>query len=219
MRIAALADIHSNLPALEAVFEAMPPVDTVLCVGDIVGYYPWPAEALEQIRDRNIPCVQGNHDRAVAQESSFRFNSMAKAGVDLALNQLSDEQRDWLAGLPQYRHVHDGRIAMVHGHPADPDRYTYPDAFHSDLLGEEELLLLGHTHIQHAAVVEGGIIVNPGSVGQPRDGDPRASFSVIDLESHTVDERRVDYNIERVIREVSAKGLPEELGTRLRMGQ
>lgn len=219
MRIAAIADIHGNLPAFEAVLEAMPPVDAIVCAGDIVGYYPWPSAVIELIRDRNIPTVQGNHDRAVASETGFRFNAMASAGVEYALDQLSESQRNWLATLPTTRSACDGKVVIAHGHPDDPDRYTYPEDFSADLLGDESLLVLGHTHVQGSVVLPDGMIVNPGSVGQPRDGRPGAAFSIVDLGRQTVSEQRVDYNIDRVVDAVASANLPPELGQRLKNGR
>lgn len=219
MRIGAIADLHGNRPALEAVFADMPPVDRLVCAGDVVGYNPWPAWCVETIRDRDIPCVQGNHDRAVATGDARGFNPMAKAGVTYAREQLSEDALGWLRRLPIDRSLLDERVRLVHGHPDDPDRYTYPAEFGPGMLRGEELLIIGHTHVQHAAVYDDGIVLNPGSVGQPRDGDPRAAYAVVDLADRSVDERRVAYDIDDVQAAVSAAGLPERLGTRLREGR
>ncbi|MEM4780882.1 MAG: metallophosphoesterase family protein [Halalkalicoccus sp.] len=219
MRVGLVSDIHANRIALDAVLDDMPPVDRLFCAGDVVGYNPWPAECLETVRERGIPTVLGNHDRAVASDTAFRFNVMAKAGVEHARRELSDEQLDWLARLPEERTELDGRVKLVHGHPENPDHYTYPDEFSSDLLGEEELLVMGHTHVQAHAVYGTGIVCNPGSVGQPRDGDPRAGYAVVDLDNREVYERRVEYDVDRVIEAVSEAGLPERIGSRLREGR
>ncbi|MFC6905384.1 metallophosphoesterase family protein [Halalkalicoccus tibetensis] len=219
MRVGLVSDIHANRVALEAVLEDMPAVDRLFCAGDVVGYNPWPADCLETVRERGIPTVMGNHDRAVASDTAFRFNAMAKAGVEHARRELSDEQLEWLAGLPEERTELDGRVKLVHGHPEDPDHYTYPGEFGPDLLEEEELLVLGHTHVQGHAVYEEGIVCNPGSVGQPRDGDPRAAYAVVDLDDRSVEERRVEYDVERVVEAVERAGLPGSIGSRLREGR
>jgi predicted phosphodiesterase len=161
----------------------------------------------------------GNHDRAVAGGGNFRFNSMAGAGVEHARDQLSDAQVAWLAGLPDDRREFDGRVKVVHGHPADPDRYTYPAEFSPTLLGDEDVLVMGHTHVQHAEQYGEGIVLNPGSVGQPRDGDPRAGYAVLDLDALSVETHRVEYDVERVVDAVDAAGLPERIGSRLRRGE
>ena len=222
MKVGLISDIHSNRVALEAVLADMPPVDEVLCAGDVVGYNPWPADCVDALRERDVPTVMGNHDAAVAAETPFRFNGMAEAGVEHAENQLSDDQLEWLASLPSERHECDGRVKLVHGHPDDPDRYTrytYPREFSPRLLGDEDVLVLGHTHVQGVKKFAEGIVVNPGSVGQPRDGDPRAGYAVVDLEALTVDARRVEYDIEAVQDAVAEAGLPERIGTRLARGK
>ena len=219
MRIGVIADVHANEVALEAVLADVPPVDGLVCAGDVVGYNPWPAECVEAIRDRGVPTIMGNHDRAVASGTSFRFNRMAAAGVEHARAALSEAQLEWLRGLPAERQAFDGRLKVVHGHPEDPDRYTYPAEFGPDLLGDEDVLVMGHTHLQHHETYDEGIVLNPGSVGQPRDGDPRAAYAVVDLEAGRVEERRVEYDVERVVAAVAAADLPERIGTRLRAGE
>ncbi len=219
MHVGVISDIHANRVALDAVFEDMPSVDALVCAGDIVGYNPWPGDCVEAVREREIPTVMGNHDRAVATGTTFSFNSMAGAGVEYAREELKDEQVNWLETLPTERTVFDGRMKIVHGHPDDPDRYTYPDLFSADLLNEEDVLVLGHTHVQHHETYDEGIVMNPGSVGQPRDGDPRAAYATLDLDSMTVEEHRVEFDIESVERAVNEVGLPESIGSRLRKGR
>jgi diadenosine tetraphosphatase ApaH/serine/threonine PP2A family protein phosphatase len=121
--------------------------------------------------------------------------------------------------LPDERTLLDGRVKLVHGHPDDPDRYTYPGDFGPDLLGDEDLLVMGHTHVQHHEAYDEGLVVNPGSVGQPRDGDPDAAYAVVDLDAGTVDERRVSYDVDRVAAAVREAGLPRRLGERLYEGR
>ncbi len=215
----AISDIHGNEPALEQVLSDMPEVDRLVCAGDVVGYNPWPRACIQRIRDEAIPTVQGNHDRAVATGSGFRFNVMAQAGVEYARQELNGRDLGWLETLPTREEIEDGQIAIVHGHPDDPDRYTFPDDFGSHLLEAEEVLVLGHTHVQHHEVFPEGIVVNPGSVGQPRDGDPRAAYAVIDLEERRVEEHRVEYDIDVVCERIHEAGLPRALGDRLRDGR
>ena len=167
MRLGVISDIHGNLPALNAVQDAMPPVEQVVCAGDVVGYNPWHAECLEAIRGDDIPTVQGNHDREVAGDGRPRFTALALAGVRHAREQLTDDQRAWLRSLPLERTVAGGRVKLVHGHPDDPDRYTYPDEFDPAMLNGEDVLVMGHTHVQGAETFDEGIVLNPGSVGQP----------------------------------------------------
>ncbi|ATW88667.1 putative phosphoesterase [Halohasta litchfieldiae] len=224
MRFGIISDIHGNLPAFEAVCEAMGPVDRLLCAGDVVGYNPWPAACIDRVRELGAVTVRGNHDRAVAFDGGRRFNSMAKAGVRHAREELGDVDMEWLRSLPTEQFVADGRIHMVHGHPEDPDRYTYSSEFSASMIGEGvEIVMLGHTHVQEYRTFEGGIVLNPGSVGQPRNGDPKAAFAVVELDengdSPTVMEHRVDYDIDRVIEAVEEAGLPKQIGTRLQAGK
>jgi putative phosphoesterase len=219
MRLGLISDVHGNRVALEAVLDDMPAVDRLLCAGDVVGYNPWPAECVAAVRGRDVPTVMGNHDRAVASETSFGFNSMAQAGVEYAREHLDESALAWLAGLPDERTLLDGRVKVVHGHPADPDRYTYPADFAPGMLDGEELLVMGHTHVQHHAVFAEGMLVNPGSVGQPRDGDPDAAYAVVDLAERAVTEHRVSYDVDRVATAIEEVGLPRRLGQRLYEGR
>ncbi|USZ66783.1 metallophosphatase family protein [Halorussus salilacus] len=219
MKVGVLSDIHSNEVALEAVLADADDAEAFVCAGDVVGYNPWPAECVAVVRERGIPTVMGNHDRAVATGTAFRFNSMAKAGVEHARQRLSEDQRGWLAALPDERREFDGRVKVVHGHPNDPDHYTHPEEFSADLLGDEDVLILGHTHVQHHEVYDEGIVMNPGSVGQPRDGDPRAAYAVLDLDDLTVEQRRVEYDVEEVQEAVEEVGLPSRIASRLSDGR
>jgi putative phosphoesterase len=219
MQVGLISDIHGNEVALDAVLDEMPPVDALLCAGDVVGYNPWHAECVAAVRTREVPTVMGNHDRAVAGETNFSFNNLAGAGVRHARETLEEGQHEYLASLPEQRRECDGRVKVVHGHPDNPDRYTYPAEFGPDLLGEEEILVMGHTHVQHHEIYDEGVVVNPGSVGQPRDGDPRAAFAVVDLADRSVSEHRVAYDIDRVLEAVRDAGLPERIGTRLGDGR
>ena len=222
MRVALLSDVHGNEVALSTVLDDLPEVDRVVCAGDVVGYNPWPAACVETVRDRGIPTVVGNHDRAVANDTGFRFNDMAAAGVDYARAELDDDQIGWLEGLPRDRTLADGRLCVVHDHPERQDHYTMPDEFDPSLLaaaGDPDVLVLGHTHVQHHETFAEGVVVNPGSVGQPRDGDPRAAYAVVDLDDLSVTQHRVSYDIDAVDDAVSEAGLPEKIGKRLHLGK
>jgi putative phosphoesterase len=219
MLVGIVSDIHANRIALDAVLDDMPAVDALLCAGDVVGYNPWPAECVETVRSRDVPTVMGNHDRAVVTGTGFGGNGMADAGVRYARNELDDAAIEWLADRPDSRHCLDGRVRLVHGHPDDPNRYTYPSMFSPRLLGTEDVLIMGHTHVQAHETYDDGIVMNPGSVGQPRDRDPRAAYAVVDLDAMTVDERRLEYDVDAVVEAVEAAGLPEQTGTRLRKGR
>ena len=229
MKVGLVSDVHANRVALAAVLSDMPPVDALVNAGDVVGYNPWPRECVEAMWDPSavvdsapagpVATVMGNHDRAVHHDTGFRFNGMAQAGVAHARAELGEEHLEWLGELPDERTLFDGRLKVVHGHPEDPDRYTYPGTFGPELLGEEEVLVLGHTHVQAAERFEEGVVVNPGSVGQPRDRDPRAAYATLDLDAAEVELHRVAYDVEAVQEAVDAAGLPEQVGGRLTKGR
>jgi diadenosine tetraphosphatase ApaH/serine/threonine PP2A family protein phosphatase len=144
---------------------------------------------------------------------------MAAAGVEYARERLSESELSWLTELPDERTVVDGRVKLVHGHPENPDRYTYPEEFGPQLLDGEDVLVMGHTHVQGHEVYDDGVVLNPGSVGQPRDGDPRAAYAVVDLDDLTVAERRVEYDVDSVVDAVREADLPDRIGTRLYDGR
>jgi len=219
MQIGAISDVHGNIVALDAVLEDMPDVDALVCAGDVVGYNPWPGDCIDTIRDADVPTIEGNHDRAVVTGQYPGFNDMAAAGVEYTREQLTDDQREWLASLPTEQTLFDGRVKLVHGHPDDPDHYTRPSEFSPDLLEGEDVLIMGHTHVQSHEIYDDGIVLNPGSVGQPRDDDHRAAYSIVDLDEWTVEQRRVEYDTDAVIHEVVESGLPQQIGFRLTQGR
>lgn len=219
MRIGLIADIHANLQALEAVLDDMPAVEDIVCAGDIVGYNPWPEECLERVRAVSSLTVQGNYDRNVETPQRYGDNDMAQAGLKLARQELSSAQREWLARLPERTEFADGMYRLVHSHP-DPDRlgsYVRPAQFPEmrPYLDDHAGIVLAHTHVQHEANIDGRLIVNPGSVGQPRNRDERAAYVVLDTATDEVELRGVEYDIDRVITRVEERGLPRETGTRL----
>ena len=219
MQLGLISDIHANLPALEAVLDDMPSVDDIICAGDIVGYNPWPRECLKRAQSVSSLVVQGNHDRNVETPHRYEHNEMAHAGLKLAQQELTDSQRKCLSELPERTEFADDAYRLVHSHP-DPTRlgsYVRPAQFSKmrPYLDDHVGIVLGHTHIQHKATIDGRLIVNPGSVGQPRDGDERAAYAVLDTAADEVELRRVEYDIDRVISRVNECGLPTQTGTRL----
>jgi putative phosphoesterase len=218
MRVGLISDVHANLVALEAVLDAMPPVEEVWCAGDVIGYNPWPAACVERTRETCSAVVQGNHDRTVRTPERFSANRMAYAGLAYAKAELSAEQLAWLDDLPR-ECVIDGRFLLVHDHPRVRDRYVYPQEFSAIAESVDyDAVILGHTHVQGAETADGTLVVNPGSVGQPRDRDPRAAFAVLDTETVEVDLHRVEYDVERVREAITNAGIPERTGERLLTG-
>ncbi|PSQ56975.1 metallophosphoesterase [Halobacteriales archaeon SW_8_68_21] len=226
MKIGLISDVHANLPALETVLDDMPAVDRIYCAGDVVGYNPWPAECVGRVREVAAATVRGNHDRTVEAPERYRANRMAEAGLERAKASLSEGQLDWLRELPRTETLAGDRYLLVHSHPAAEreDAYVYPEEFPTldRHMGEYDGVVLGHTHVQGVREVAGGFVCNPGSVGQPRDGDPRAGYAVLDTAAEGVDAvetHRVSYDIDRVAEAVREAGLPDLTAERLYEGE
>ncbi len=221
MRALVISDIHGNAAALRAVLGV--PHDLVLCLGDLVGYGPRPAACVDTIRQQATLCVQGNHDRAfgarVPPGASARFQELAMATTPIADAQLSDDDRRYLRELPRWGFIrlHGRQFMAVHATPRDP-LYEYlgpdPDAWIERARSmSTDILLVGHTHLQFRIDAGDRVIVNPGSVGQPKDGDPRAAFAVIDDGEVTL--HRIAYDVEETIEALMASPVPSDAATSL----
>ncbi len=225
MRILIIADVHANLPALDAVL-ARERADHILFAGDAVGYGPHPNEVVEVLRSLKAVSVMGNHDYAVLTGRTEWFNPLAAWAIEWTQRTLKKENREWLAGLrTTERIVAEGKILqIVHGSPRDPlFEYVFPDTDPRTLRSflkqtGADILVLGHTHVPFIFEWRGRYVVNPGSVGQPRDGDPRASYVVIDTETWRIRLRRVKYDVERTVKDMQREGFPEPLWRRLYEG-
>ncbi|WP_159903600.1 metallophosphoesterase family protein [Salinirussus salinus] len=217
MRLGVISDVHANLPALEAVLEDMPCVDVLICLGDVIGYNPFPSGCVDLVRRECDLVLQGNHDRELRDPEQYRGNKGAYAGLKLARQELGSQEIEYLQSLPEKREVRGTGLYAVHSHPKATDRYVMPDQFENlkQYLDGYTGLLLGHTHVQHVEHFDEGIILNPGSVGQPRDDDPRAAYAVVDTESLDVELRRVGYDLWTVIDEIHDKDLPDRTAQRL----
>ncbi len=239
MRIAILSDIHANLPALDAVLAAIGAVDAVWHLGDVVGYGPHPDEVVAQLGAVGAMGVRGNHDAAALDPGMAEwFNPDARRAIEWTARRISPATRTWLAGLPERREI-DG-LTLVHGSPRDPTwEYitTAPDARSNLAAFATPHLLFGHTHVPVAYRDVGGrmetlspadgsslmlegrrTLANPGSVGQPRDGDPRASAMILDTATSTLAWHRVVYPIASTQAAIRAAGLPGWLADRLERG-
>ena len=238
MRVGLLSDIHANLVALEAVLAALGKVDALWVTGDTVGYGPDPGDTLALLRERRALLVQGNHDRAVATGEGLEFfHDRAADAAQLHQRWLSSEDRDALAALPLTT-VADG-FTLCHGSLRDPlwEYITTPQAALATLrLAQTDYCCNGHTHIPALFTMMGDVgvvvrpgpetsyqlqrrtLINPGSVGQPRDGDPRAAYAVIDTEAGTATFYRASYRIDETQRRIRARGLPAMFADRLAFG-
>jgi diadenosine tetraphosphatase ApaH/serine/threonine PP2A family protein phosphatase len=241
MKYGIVSDIHGNLVALQAVLADMPPVDALLCSGDIVGYGPRPNECCDIARERFAACIRGNHDRAVIEPGGEEwFNEAARAAILWTREALSTAGREFLSGLADSA-VFDG-ITLMHGSLLDPDEYitSAHDGAATLRLAQTGLSVCGHTHVPEAyalcqdgerceriavgpeydVVVQQGwrVLANCGSVGQPRDGDPRAAYALWDTQSGRLEVKRVAYSVQATQVQMLRAGLPYVLAARLAVG-
>jgi predicted phosphodiesterase len=238
-KVLVISDVHANAVALEAVLTDAGKVDETLCLGDVVGYGPQPNECIERIRSLpNLTCMMGNHDFAAVGDSALEaFNSDAKKALLWQRTQLSEQSRSFLSSLPEELVVH-GEVSLVHGSPRDPIWEYVMNTLVARInltFFDTPWCFVGHSHFQAvfqfiAKTDDMSIIVprpaeqyelkerailNPGSVGQPRDRDPRAAYAIFSPEAHTWEPRRVEYDIKSVQKMILDAGLPPRHAERL----
>jgi predicted phosphodiesterase len=247
MRYLVLTDIHANLEALESCLAdaAGRHSDTTLILGDLIGYGADPNAVVERVRQMNAGAmVRGNHDKvAIGIEHAEGFNAVARAAAIWTLDELTPENRAWVAALPQGPATVDDFVEICHGAPFDEDVYLFTerDALEGLTVSNRQLCLFGHTHYPITFRLTDGVVdslgparqaeaqirildgvkylLNPGSVGQPRDGDPRAAYAIVDTAERKVELYRVDYPIQEAQRKIVDAGLPEPLAWRLTAGR
>jgi diadenosine tetraphosphatase ApaH/serine/threonine PP2A family protein phosphatase len=241
MRVAVISDVHANYHALEAVLKEIDAarVEAIWCLGDTVGYGPRPNECCDLVRDRAVHCLVGNHDLVVLGELAVNeFNDEAAAAAIWTAEVLTAESRAFLASLKPYGEVEG--VDLFHASARDPvwEYVLTEEAAKATLeLSGAPLVLVGHSHIALAITAEDGRVdggpapggskitldgrrlLNPGSVGQPRDGDPRAAWVLLDFEERFAEFHRVPYSIERTQAEMRERGLPQPLAARLERGE
>ena len=243
MRLAIVSDIHSNLQALEAVLDEVANVgcDAIWCLGDVVGYGADPEACVGLVRARAAVCLAGNHDLGVVGALSVKgFSDPARLAAEWTAGVISTAAETFLRGLSPV--AVEQAAALFHGSPRDPV-WEYVLSEEQALLGLEasprRVTLVGHSHValaygddagrtvaggpcgagERLAVGSGRWLLNPGSVGQPRDGDPRAAWLELDLDSWQATFHRVAYDIDRAAAAIRDAGLPEALAERLHHGQ
>jgi len=247
MRYLVISDIHANLEAFETVMAAAKPLgyDKVLLLGDLVGYGADPNAICERVRElKPDALIRGNHDKVGSGvESPEGFNAVARNAIKWTYETLSKENRAWLAALPAGPLIVDDTIEICHGTPFDEDAYVFDDldALRAMHAARRPLCLFGHTHVQvghYLSRDQFGLataddqrplsiplddanryLVNPGSVGQPRDGDPRAGFGIVDIAAKEMTIHRVEYPISKAQARIVEEGLPDVLAQRLALGR
>jgi predicted phosphodiesterase len=247
MRYLVLTDIHANLEALETCLSDANTrgYDRVLVLGDLIGYGADPNAVVDRVRGLSpVAIVRGNHDKiARGLDEADGFNAVARNAARWTLEALTPEHREWLVRLPQGPCMVDDIIEICHGSPEDEDAYIFDeiDALHAVRASARALCLFGHTHVPvtfelHGEAFEGAgpseeaerivrmrdgskYLINPGAVGQPRDGDARAGYAIVDTDKHVVWLFRLDYPIEKAQAKIIGAGLPEILARRLAAGR
>lgn len=219
MRIGLISDIHANHIALEAVLLALRDVDLILCAGDLIGYYFKPNIVIRTILEYKVKFIIGNHDRYIIQPP-LHPNQILQRSIEMTKAALYPEYMALLSGkAPEMNLVMDGiQIAMFHGSPWDPlEEYVYPDYPHFDRFAtiDADIIILGHTHRPFEQCAASRIILNPGSVGQPRDGDPRAACAVLDTKKKEVKFIRVAYDPSEIINAISTSDIDNKLSSYL----
>ncbi len=246
MRYLILSDIHANIDALDAVLASAEGTwDRALVLGDLVGYGAEPNAVIERVRALDLAAaIRGNHDKASCGiDDGSNFNQVARYAAAWTGETLTPENRDYLRNLPSGPIALDETFEICHGSPFDEDHYIFDggDAQRALDAADRPLCLFGHTHLpvifyRNASVFDGVVpegdpdtglplkagvqyLVNPGAVGQPRDGDPRAAFAVLNSEDRALLLRRVAYPVEAAQRRILAAGLPASLANRLGIGR
>jgi len=229
-RVAVVTDIHANMPAFRASLEAVArmDVDGLFCGGDLVGYGPHPNEVCELIEDRRIPTIYGNYDYAIARDLddcgcayvTAHDRALGQQSVAWTLEHTNQRSKDFMRGLPfdlRFK-LGEKRVRLVHGSPRKVNEYLFEDkparTFERIAAGADcDVLVFGHTHKPWVHEYAGVLFVNCGSVGKPKDGDPRGAFAILTAEEATIE--RVAYDAAAVAREVAAAGLPGEFADKL----
>jgi predicted phosphodiesterase len=232
MKIAIISDIHSNFEALTRAFEVIDAsnIDEIICLGDVVGYGANPNECVDMIKERCSIVLKGNHDEAVVKtERGKEFNKLARSAIEWTHNELRNENLDYLSTLPFLSRKNG--LLFVHSSPMDPESWHYiiTVAHAANLFSsfDESICFIGHTHIPGifnpkkkalSITKDDRYIINVGSVGQPRDGNPMLSFGILDTDVWEFKIIRKAYDIGTASAKIFEKGLPHELGLRLLYG-
>lgn len=218
MKVALLSDIHANIYALDAALAdcEKEAIDHFIVAGDLIGYYYWPQTVVQRLmNDTRVTCIRGNHEDILAEtlgclSSAVRYRQKYGTGYDVCRESLNDDELQWLLNLPKKAEVILGGIhfAVHHGSPAATDEYVYPDS-PAEVLARchdsPDFTILGHTHYPFKHDLGGSILVNPGSIGQPRDFGGQACYAVIDLVDHSINFKRIPYDVSPVIAAVQSR--------------
>jgi len=226
VKVALISDIHSNLEALQAVLRDLPRVNHIVCAGDFVGLCVKPTKTLRVLKRRKLLSVRGDHDHAVISGDFKSLRSPASEIAEWTRKRLGTRELKILESLPMRLELklNGFRISVVHGSWKNPLKGRMRPAATEELAEsvkdlDADVLIVGHTHIPFQRMILGKFLINPGSVGQPRDRDPRASYALLDLKREPrVIFRRVEYDVEKARKSIVRAGFPEEFSARLLFG-
>ncbi len=236
MKIALFSDIHANLPAFDAFLKDLDKrkADAFYCLGDLVGYNVWPNEIINEIRKRGIATLAGNHDLKVKALPQIKKDALPETGIDYAYHIIEPENRAYLLSLPAHIKLEfklngkEFNILMVHGSPRSVDEYVLKDtdsAYVEELMNESgaNILCVGHSHKPYHRIIQDKQVINIGSVGKPKDGNPQGCYVMLSLDDSAVDPLRVefirfDYDIEKAAKGIEESPLPDEFSERLKEG-
>lgn len=243
MKIALFSDIHANLPALEAFFESVEKQkpDAVYCLGDLVGYNIWPNEVINEIRKRSIPTIAGNYDYGIGQNSddcgcAYKTDAekeMGKVSIAFTNSITKDEERSYLRTLPAHLRIvfhfgdHKKNLLLVHGSPRKINEYLFEDRDEKSMIrileqADADILCFGHTHKPYHRILGNRHAINTGSVGKPKDGDPRGCYVLLSISDNGipgVEFIRFEYDVEKSAKAVMDSPLPDYYAEALRKAQ
>ena len=217
MKIGIISDIHSNIEGLRNVLEKLKGVDVILCAGDITGYYTFINEVINEIKSKNIKTIIGNHDAYLLKLILLPKNLIIKKSISYTSSIISKENLAYLKKIKKASmevKIDNLKIKMYHGSPWNEfEEYIYPDYQNFDkfLKVNADLIILGHTHIPMVKKLPGKIIINPGSCGQPRGNDRRASFAIFNTKTKKIKIEMVEYDVEKVINEAKKNKIDKKL--------
>ncbi|WP_425801867.1 metallophosphoesterase family protein [Desulfitobacterium sp. Sab5] len=237
MKVAIISDIHANITALEAVLEDIEEqkADLVYCLGDLVGYAPFPNEVIKLIQEKNIPTVMGNYDDGIGYNrficgcsyKDAEAEALGHRSIAWTKKHTSEENKSFLRNLPKEIRIDlsGKKLLLVHGSPNRLNEYVteeIPEDYASELiaLAGTDILICGHTHYPFYMVLDNKLLINAGSVGRPKHGDPHALYTLISIATNvSVDFRKVSYDYEAIAKAIEASELPNEFAENIRAGK
>jgi len=236
MKIAFISDIHANIFALKKVLKDIKTqnVDKTICLGDLVGYAPYPNEVINLIREKDIFTIQGNYDESTGEElmacgcdyDTKEETENANKSLFWTQDEVNEKNKKWLTNLPKEKkiEIEGWNLYLVHGSPRKNNEYLYANSKEVKEIAKKfdfDLLLSGHIHLPYFKVINGKYVVNAGSAGKPKHGNPRATYVILDIKKDSIDfrSREVEYNAEKIATAIEANEvLPDEFASLFRNG-